>query len=446
MATPHSVSFHTLGCKLNFAETSSIRRQFETHGFQVIPFEDGADIAVINTCSVTDFADRKCRKAVRSALRSNPSARIVVVGCYAQLKPDEIAGIDGVDLVLGASQKFQVLDYIDGLEKTPTKGLIDHTSVDHVASFQPAFSFGDRTRSFLKVQDGCDYNCSFCTIPLARGKSRSTSIPEIVRIAHEIVKKGRKEIVLTGVNIGDFGHSIEPQARQIHGDFLKLLEHLDREVDIPRIRISSLEPDLCHDEIIEFVAQSDKFMPHFHMPLQSGNNRILKMMQRRYRRELYFERVQKIKTTMPDACIGADIIAGFPGESDEDFQITIDFLMELDISYIHAFTYSERESTKAASMATAVPMRVRRLRTAQFRELSHRKKLDFYSQHLNSTRTVLLENDAKPGWLTGYTDNYIRVQLAAEDSKINQLQDVFLSEVNDKGIVRGVMENRSVLH
>lgn len=440
------MSFHTLGCKLNFAETSSIRRQFETHGFQVIPFEDGADIAVINTCSVTDFADRKCRKAVRSALRSNPSARIVVVGCYAQLKPDEIAGIDGVDLVLGASQKFQVLDYIDGLEKTPTKGLIDHTSVDHVASFQPAFSFGDRTRSFLKVQDGCDYNCSFCTIPLARGKSRSTSIPEIVRIAHEIVKKGRKEIVLTGVNIGDFGHSIEPQARQIHGDFLKLLEHLDREVDIPRIRISSLEPDLCHDEIIEFVAQSDKFMPHFHMPLQSGNNRILKMMQRRYRRELYFERVQKIKTTMPDACIGADIIAGFPGESDEDFQITIDFLMELDISYIHAFTYSERESTKAASMATAVPMRVRRLRTAQFRELSHRKKLDFYSQHLNSTRTVLLENDAKPGWLTGYTDNYIRVQLAAEDSKINQLQDVFLSEVNDKGIVRGVMENRSVLH
>ncbi len=446
MATPHSVSFHTLGCKLNFAETSSIRRQFETHGFQVIPFEDGADIAVINTCSVTDFADRKCRKAVRSALRSNPSARIVVVGCYAQLKPAEIAGIDGVDLVLGASQKFQVLDYIDGLEKTPAKGLIDHTSVDHVASFQPAFSFGDRTRSFLKVQDGCDYNCSFCTIPLARGKSRSTSIPEIVRIAHEIAKQGRKEIVLTGVNIGDFGHSIEPQARHIHGDFLKLLEHLDREVDIPRIRISSLEPNLCNDEIIEFVAQSDKFMPHFHMPLQSGNNRILKMMQRRYRRELYFERVQKIKTTMPGACIGADIIAGFPGESDEDFQITIDFLMELDISYIHAFTYSERESTKAASMATAVPMRVRRLRTAQLRELSHRKKLDFYSQHLNSTRTVLLENDAKPGWLTGYTDNYIRVQLAAEDSKINQLQDVFLSEVNDKGIVRGVMENSSVLH
>ncbi len=446
MATPHSVSFHTLGCKLNFAETSSIRRQFETHGFQVIPFEDGADIAVINTCSVTDFADRKCRKAVRSALRSNPSARIVVVGCYAQLKPDEIAGIDGVDLVLGASQKFQVLDYIDGLEKTSAKGLIDHTSVDHVASFQPAFSFGDRTRSFLKVQDGCDYNCSFCTIPLARGKSRSTSIPEIVRIAHEIAKQGRKEIVLTGVNIGDFGHSIEPQARHIHGDFLKLLEHLDREVDIPRIRISSLEPNLCNDEIIEFVAQSDKFMPHFHMPLQSGNNRILKMMQRRYRRELYFERVQKIKTTMPGACIGADIIAGFPGESDEDFQMTIDFLMELDISYIHAFTYSERESTKAASMATAVPMRVRRLRTAQLRELSHRKKLDFYSQHLNSTRTVLLENDAKPGWLTGYTDNYIRVQLAAEDSKINQLQDVFLSEVNDKGIVRGVMENSSVLH
>ncbi len=446
MATPHSVSFHTLGCKLNFAETSSIRRQFETHGFQVIPFEDGADIAVINTCSVTDFADRKCRKAVRSALRSNPSARIVVVGCYAQLKPGEIAGIDGVDLVLGASQKFQVLDYIDGLEKTPAKGLIDHTSVDHVASFQPAFSFGDRTRSFLKVQDGCDYNCSFCTIPLARGKSRSTSIPEIVRIAHEIAKQGRKEIVLTGVNIGDFGHSIEPQARHIHGDFLKLLEHLDREVDIPRIRISSLEPNLCHEEIIEFVAQSDKFMPHFHMPLQSGNNRILKMMQRRYRRELYFERVQKIKTTMPGACIGADIIAGFPGESDEDFQITIDFLMELDISYIHAFTYSERESTKAASMATAVPMRVRRLRTAQLRELSHRKKLDFYSQHLNSTRTVLLENDAKPGWLTGYTDNYIRVHLAAEDSKINQLQDVFLSEVNDKGIVRGVMENSSVLH
>ncbi len=446
MATPHSVSFHTLGCKLNFAETSSIRRQFETHGFQVIPFEDGADIAVINTCSVTDFADRKCRKAVRSALRSNPSARIVVVGCYAQLKPAEIAGIDGVDLVLGASQKFQVLDYIDGLEKTPAKGLIDHTSVDHVASFQPAFSFGDRTRSFLKVQDGCDYNCSFCTIPLARGKSRSTSIPEIVRIAHEIAKQGRKEIVLTGVNIGDFGHSIEPQARHIHGDFLKLLEHLDREVDIPRIRISSLEPNLCNDEIIEFVAQSDKFMPHFHMPLQSGNNRILKMMQRRYRRELYFERVQKIKTTMPGACIGADIIAGFPGESDEDFQITIDFLMELDISYIHAFTYSERESTKAASMATAVPMRVRRLRTAQLRELSHRKKLDFYSQHLNSTRTVLLENDAKPGRLTGYSDNYIRVQLAAEDSKINQLQDVFLSEVNDKGIVRGVMENSSVLH
>ncbi|MEM1215011.1 MAG: tRNA (N(6)-L-threonylcarbamoyladenosine(37)-C(2))-methylthiotransferase MtaB, partial [Bacteroidota bacterium] len=353
MATPRTVAFHTLGCKLNYSETSAIGRQFEQAGYGAVPFNDGADIYVINTCSVTDFADKKCRNVVRRALRKNIQAKVVVVGCYAQLKPQEIADIPGVDLVLGAAEKFRILDYIDDLSQGPGKGLVQAGAVTEAKDFIHAFSFGDRTRSFLKVQDGCDYKCSFCTIPLARGKSRSNTVESVVANAREIAKMGTREVVLTGVNIGDFGNGtevIEGVRPKKEALFIDLIRELDQVEGIERFRISSIEPHLCTEEIIEFVADSQRFAPHFHLPLQSGSNKTLRAMRRRYRRELYAERVAAIKRRMPHCCIGVDVIVGFPGETEADFLETYHFLQELPISYLHVFTYSERPNTPAAAM------------------------------------------------------------------------------------------------
>jgi len=345
MATPRTVAFYTLGCKLNYSETSAIGRTFEDRGYAEVKFEDGANIYVINTCSVTEFADKKCRQIVRRALRLSPEAFVVVIGCYAQLKPKEIAEIPGVDLVLGAAEKFRILDFIDDLSKAPDKGMVRASDVREANQFVNAFSFGDRTRSFLKVQDGCNYKCTFCTIPLARGKSRSDTVENVISNAKKIGEAGVNEIVLTGVNLGDFGNGtevIEGVRPKKEAMFIDLIKELDKVEEIERFRISSIEPNLCTDEVIEFVTNSERFVPHFHMPLQSGNDKQLKMMSRRYKRDLYVQRVAKIKKLMPHACIGVDVIVGFPGETDEDFLETINFIESLDISYLHVFTYSER--------------------------------------------------------------------------------------------------------
>ncbi|MBK7338677.1 MAG: tRNA (N(6)-L-threonylcarbamoyladenosine(37)-C(2))-methylthiotransferase MtaB [Saprospirales bacterium] len=429
MSTPKTVAFYTLGCKLNYSETSSIGRLFEQSGYGEIGFEDGADIYVINTCSVTDFADRKCRKIVRQALRHNPSAFVAVVGCYAQLKPEEIAGIPGVDLVLGAGEKFRILDYIDGLSKAPGKGMVRAGEVREVSDFVDAFSFGDRTRSFLKVQDGCDYKCTFCTIPMARGRSRSDTVENVVANARKLAEMGIREIVLTGVNIGDFGNGTEviegvkPKKEALFIDLIQALEEVE---EIPRFRISSIEPNLCTDEVIGFVAQSKRFMPHFHMPLQSGNNKQLVQMRRRYKRELYAERVAKIKSLMPHACIGVDVIVGFPGETEADFMESFHFIHGLDISYLHVFTYSERPNTPAAEMEGAVPMEERRRRNEMLTILSEKKRRAFYEAHLGQAREVLFEHHSEPGKLSGFTDNYIKIERPYEEGLVNQIQLVSL--------------------
>ena len=414
MATPKSVAFHTLGCKLNYSETSSIQRLFEDNGFFVNEFDAGADVYVINTCSVTDFADQKCRQFVRRALRHTPQSFVVVVGCYAQLKPQEIAEIPGVDLVLGAGEKFKIIDYIDSLTKAQGKGMVSAGEIREVNTFHNAFSFGDRTRSFLKVQDGCDYKCSFCTIPLARGKSRSDTVESVVANAHKISEMGVKEIVLTGVNIGDFGNGtevIEGTKVKKEALFIDLIKELDKVEDINRFRISSIEPNLLTDEIIAFVADSQRFMPHFHIPLQSGNDKQLQQMRRRYKRELYASRVEIIKSLMPHACIGVDVIVGFPGETDEDFLETYRFINSLDISYLHVFTYSERPNTPANEMENAVPMHKRRERNEMLRILSEKKRRAFYQQFLGQTREVLFEKHKNNAFLTGFTDNYIKIEL-----------------------------------
>jgi threonylcarbamoyladenosine tRNA methylthiotransferase MtaB len=422
MATPHTVAFHTLGCKLNFSETSSIRRQFEGHGYATVDFEDGADIYVINTCSVTDFADRKCRYEVRRALSHSPNAKIVVIGCYAQLKPKEIAEIPGVDLVLGASEKFNVLNYIDNLSGGATKGMVMAGEISDVISFESAFSFGDRTRSFLKVQDGCNYKCSFCTIPKARGKSRSDSITNVIENANKIATLGTKEIVLTGVNTGDFS---DPTTG---ARFIDLIRELDKVEGIERIRISSIEPNLCHNEIIDFVVQSKKFVPHFHIPLQSGSNRILSLMRRRYKRELYADKVDYIKSKIPHCCIGVDVIVGFPGETEEDFLETYHFIKDLDISYLHVFTYSERLNTLAAEMELSVPMNIRRERNKKLRILSEKKRQHFYQNFVGTERKVLWEKSKTPGMMTGYTDNYIKIDSEETPYLVNTIQTVSLSK------------------
>jgi len=443
MATPVSVSFHTLGCKLNFAETSAIKQQFERVGYQIHSFDEGADVCVINTCSVTDFADRKCRKAVRQALNRNVESKIIVIGCYAQLKPDEIAEIDGVDLVLGAGEKFNLLQYVDQLDKAPGKGWIRTSEISSVNSFTDAFSFGDRTRSFLKVQDGCDYNCSFCTIPQARGKSRSDSVENVIQNVRQIEKKGVKEIVLTGVNIGDFrdyGHSENDPLR-----FIDLIRRIDSESVISRFRISSIEPNLCSDKVIQFVGESKRFMQHFHMPLQSGNDKQLRLMRRRYTRELYQDRVSMIRSIMPDACIGVDVIVGFPGESDADFQVTKQFIADLDVNYLHVFTYSERANTLASEMDEIVPMQVRRRRNDELRSLSERKQRQFYSKYSGQVRPVLLEKSKKKDIFCGFTDNYVKVEVEWDaDLQVNQVRDVELGEINADGLVTGKVKSLSL--
>jgi threonylcarbamoyladenosine tRNA methylthiotransferase MtaB len=436
--TPKSVAFHTLGCKLNYSETSSIQRLFEDNGFFVNEFDEGADVYVINTCSVTDFADQKCRQIVRRALRHTPQSFVVVVGCYAQLKPQEIAEIPGVDLVLGAGEKFKILDYIDSLTKSQGKGMVSAGEIREVNTFHNAFSFGDRTRSFLKVQDGCDYKCSFCTIPLARGKSRSDTVESAVANAKKIAEMGVKEIVLTGVNIGDFGNGtevIEGTKTKKEALFIDLIKELDKVEGINRFRISSIEPNLLTNEIISFVADSQRFMPHFHIPLQSGNNKQLQQMRRRYKRELYASRVETIKSIMPHACIGVDVIVGFPDETDADFLETYNFINSLDISYLHVFTYSERPNTPAAEMENAVPMHKRRERNEMLRILSEKKRHAFYQQFLGQTREVLFEKHKNPDFLTGFTDNYIKIEVPNTEGVVNTIAPVELIDFNLDGDV-----------
>ena len=434
MATPKTVAFHTLGCKLNFSETSSIRRSFEDKGYGVVEFEDGADIYVLNTCSVTDFADKKCRYEVRRALKYAPDARIVVVGCYAQLKPVEIAQIPGVDLVLGAAEKFNILKYIDGLSNTSGKGMVVAGDVKEANSFIDSYSFGDRTRSFLKIQDGCDYKCTFCTIPQARGNSRSDTIENVLINANTIANQGVKEIVLTGVNIGDFGNGtevIEGLKPKKEALFVDLVHELDNVVGIERIRISSIEPNLLTEEIISFVSTSNKFVPHFHIPLQSGSNKVLKAMRRRYLRELYEERIQWIRKVIPHCCIGVDVIVGFPGETEKDFLDTYHFINGLDISSLHVFTYSERANTPAAEMLDIVPVEVRRERNEKLRILSHKKKLAFTAPFLDTIRPVLVEYSHDTEIMTGFTDNYIKVTLPKDETLVNTVVNVKLLRWDD---------------
>lgn len=443
--TPRTVAFHTLGCKLNYSETSSIGRLFEGAGYAEVDFEQAADVYVINTCSVTDFADQKCRNIVRRALRHAPNAFVVVVGCYAQLKPREIAEIPGVDLVLGANEKFRILDYLDELTKLPGKGMVQAGDIHAVREFVGSFSFGDRTRSFLKVQDGCDYKCTFCTIPLARGASRSDTIPQAIENARKIAALGVKEIVLTGVNLGDFGNGtevIEGLKPKKEALFIDLVQALDESVEgIERFRISSIEPNLLTDEIVAFVAQSKRFVPHFHVPLQSGNDKQLAQMRRRYRRELYAARVETIKRLMPHCCIGADVIVGFPGETDADFKETYRFIQEdLDVSYLHVFTYSERANTMAAEFSDPVPMAVRRERNEMLRILSEKKRRAFYAQHEGQTRPVLFEGAESPeGLMSGFTDNYIKVSLPYQADLVNQIRPVALENLGAESFL--VAEN-----
>ena len=447
MATPKTVAFHTLGCKLNYSETSAIARQFEGAGYQAVKFQEGANVYIINTCSVTDFADRKCRKVVRQALRHSPDAYIVVTGCYAQLKPEEISEIPGVDLVLGAAEKFRILDYVDDLSKAPGKGMVNAGKIKEANTFNNAFSFGDRTRSFLKVQDGCDYKCTFCTIPLARGKSRSDRVENVISNAQKIAELGVREIVLTGVNLGDFGNGtsvIEGVRPKKEALFIDLIRKLDQVSGIDRFRISSIEPNLLTNEIIAFVAQSQRFVPHFHIPLQSGNNKQLRQMRRRYQRELYAERVKQIKELMPHCCIGVDVIVGFPGETDEDFRETYRFINDLDVSYLHVFTYSERPNTPAFEMAEVVPIHVRRERNEMLRILSEKKKRHFYQQYLNQQRKVLFEVSKDKDLMSGFTDNYIKVELPYQPEMINEIGLVQLLDIKGNGTVSATLVSSSI--
>lgn len=421
------VAFYTLGCKLNFSETSTIARQFESRGYKKVDFNDSPDIFIINTCSVTANADKKCRKVVKEAKKISPDSYVAIIGCYAQLKPKEISDIPGVDAVLGAAEKFMLLDLLGTFQKkTTTKVLVQE--VTNANAFTHSHSMGDRTRTFLKVQDGCNYNCSFCTIPLARGKSRSDSIANIIASAQEIGHSEVKEVVLTGVNIGDFGIQ-EGRRKERFFDLVKALDEVD---GLERLRISSIEPNLLSNEVIEFVARSKRFVPHFHIPLQSGSNKILKAMRRRYVRELYVDRVRKIKELMPHCCIGVDVIVGFPGETEEDFLDTYNFLNELDISYLHVFTYSERANTHALDIKPVVPKAERAKRSKMLHILSDKKRRYFYEQQLGKEFTVLFEKDIEDGQMEGFTENYVRVTAKYDPLLINELKKVRLSKINEK--------------
>lgn len=428
------VAFYTLGCKLNFSETSTIARSFEEEGYQRVDFDDPADIYVINTCSVTENADKQFKQIVRKALKTNPKAFLAAVGCYAQLKPEELASVDGVDLVLGAKEKFNITQYIDDLTKN-NEGVVHSCEISETDFYVGSYSIGDRTRAFLKVQDGCDYKCTYCTIPMARGISRSDTIENIIANAKKISDKGIKEIVLTGVNIGDYGKGEFGNKKHEH-TFLELVQALDKVEGIERLRISSIEPNLIKDETIDFIAQSKSFVPHFHIPLQSGSNDILKKMKRRYLRELYVSRVTKIREVMPDACIGVDVIVGFPGETDEHFLETYHFLNELDISYLHVFTYSERDNTEAVLMDGVVPDAVRAKRSKMLRGLSAKKRNAFYMSQLGKEKTVLFESDNKQGYIHGFTENYVKVKAPWDPSLVNTLHKVKLTKIDADGMVR----------
>jgi threonylcarbamoyladenosine tRNA methylthiotransferase MtaB len=424
------VAFYTLGCKLNFSETSTISRLFEDAGFAKVEFEEHPDIYVINTCSVTENADKKCKQLVKKALSINPNAFIAIIGCFAQLKPVEISKILGVDLVLGANEKFNIIEHLDKVESKNEIAKVEFENIKNTKEFVPAFSYGDRTRSFLKVQDGCDYFCTFCTIPLARGASRNASIDSTVNEAKKIAETDIKEVVLTGVNIGDFGQGSDE-------NFFELVKKLDQVNGIDRFRISSIEPNLLSNEIIQFtLAESNRFVPHFHIPLQSGSNRLLQAMRRKYLSELYAERVEQIKSINPDCCIGVDVIVGFPGETDEEFMETMDFLKEIDISYLHVFTYSERANTTAVKLGEAVPMNVRRERSKMLHILSDKKKRAFYEQNVGQTKTVLFEHEEDNGMMFGFTENYVKVKVPFDASLSNTFKTVQLTEIDRDGLMK----------
>ena len=428
------VAFYTLGCKLNFSETSTIAREITTEKYERVSFSERADMYVINTCSVTENADKRFRTIVRQAQRANPNAFIAAIGCYAQLKPEELAAVEGVDLVLGATEKFKLLDYVNDLTKNDF-GQIHSCEIEEADFYVGSYAIGDRTRAFLKVQDGCDYKCTFCTIPLARGISRSDTLESVLANAAEISANGIREIVLTGVNIGDYGKGEFGNKRHEH-TFLDLVKALDKVKGIHRLRISSIEPNLLRNETIDFVAGSRSFVPHFHIPLQSGSNELLGRMRRRYRKELYQDRVERIRTSMPDACIGVDVIVGFPGETEAQFLETYTFLQELNISYLHVFTYSERDNTPAANMDGSVPKKIRNKRSRMLRGLSVKKRRAFYESQLGSRRTVLFESENKEGYIQGFTENYVKVRTPWDPGLVNTVHLVELKEIDQDGIVR----------
>lgn len=434
MENKKKVAFYTLGCKLNFSETSTIARDFQNEGFERVDFEEIADIYVINTCSVTDNADKQFKQIVKKAMKLNDKAFVAAVGCYAQLKPEELAAVDGVDLVLGATEKFKITDYINDLSKNDM-GEVHSCEIEEADFYVGSYSIGDRTRAFLKVQDGCDYKCTYCTIPLARGISRSDALENVLKNASEISQQGIKEIVLTGVNIGDYGKGEFGNKKHEH-TFLDLVKALDKVEGIERLRISSIEPNLLKNETIEFVSQSRTFVPHFHIPLQSGSNDILKKMKRRYMRELYTERVAKIREVMPHACIGVDVIVGFPGETDEHFLETYHFLNDLDISYLHVFTYSERDNTEAVDMDGVVPANVRSKRSKMLRGLSVKKRRAFYESQIGTNRTVLFESENKEGYIHGFTENYVKVKTPWNPELVNTLHEINLTKIDEDGSVR----------
>ncbi|MGZ3861881.1 MAG: tRNA (N(6)-L-threonylcarbamoyladenosine(37)-C(2))-methylthiotransferase MtaB [Bacteroidia bacterium] len=438
-AQAKKVAFHTLGCKLNFAETSSIARNFEKEGYTKVDFSEQADVYVLNTCSVTENADKECRQLIRNVKKTAPQSVVAIIGCYAQLKANEIAKMEGVDMVLGAKEKFNLVDHIANYSKTENAE-VHSCEIEQTHDFISSYSAGDRTRSFLKVQDGCDYTCSYCTIPLARGKSRSDSIENVVKQAKEIAAQGIKEIVLTGVNIGDFGfNELLSVTGKKQETFFGLIKALDEVEGVERFRISSIEPNLLKDEIIEFVAKSKRFVPHFHVPLQSGSNKILNNMRRRYLKDLYVDRVAAIKKAMPHACIGVDVIVGFPGETENEFLETYNFINGLDVSYLHVFTYSERPNTDAVEMQGAVPVPVRKERNKMLRILSEKKQRYFYEQHAGSIRKVLFESENKNGLLSGFTDNYIKTSVAYNENLCNKMEEVKLLSLNDQGNYNGAL-------
>jgi len=434
MNADKKVAFYTLGCKLNFSETSTIARNFVSEGFNRVDFHEKADIYVINTCSVTDNADKRFKTIVKNALKKNEDAFLIAVGCYAQLKPEELAAVDGVDMVLGATEKFNVTSYINDLTKNQ-HGEVHSCEISEADFYVGSYSIGDRTRAFLKVQDGCDYKCTYCTIPLARGISRSDTVENILKNASEISKRGIKEIVLTGVNIGDYGKGEFGNKKHEH-TFLDLVKQLDKVAGIHRLRISSIEPNLLRDETIDFVSKSDTFVPHFHIPLQSGSDDLLKKMKRRYLRDTYTNRVQKIKKALPNACIGVDVIVGFPGETEKHFLDTYHYLNDLDISYLHVFTYSERANTEAVLMDGVVPKKTRAKRSKMLRGLSVKKRRAFYETQLGETLTVLFESENKEGYIHGFTENYVKVKTPWNPAFINTLYTITLTSIDEDGLVR----------